>query len=104
MAKLKVPRNVRNAARAAARSGDQIGAGVSNPRRSVLNGFTPQHKSVSWSYQVGDLVKFRDYMGTVRFGTVISSQGSTVEITSAGGTVRLPCQSISLVDRIEEDQ
>ncbi len=104
MAKLKVPKNVRNAARAAARSGDTIGAGVRSPRRTVVNGFTPQHKTVSWSYQVGDLVKFRDLMGTIRFGTVISAQGSTVEITSSAGTVRLPCQSINLVDRIEEEE
>jgi hypothetical protein len=104
MANIKVPRNVRNAARAAARSGEQIGAGVTGHRRTIVNGFTPHHKSVSWSYQVGDLVKFRDHMGTVRFGTVIASKGSTVEITSAGWTVRLPCQSISLVDRIEDEQ
>jgi hypothetical protein len=103
MAKLNVPKSVRAAARIAAKMGDPIGAGVSSPRREIVSDFTQQQKSVSWNFHVGDLVKFRDYMGKVRYGTVITAQGSTVEIISSGGTARLPCQSISLIERIEEE-
>lgn len=103
MAKLKVPKSVRVAARVAAKMGDPIGIGVASPRREIVSDFALQQKSVSWNFHVGDLVKFRDYMGKVRYGTVISTHGSTVEITSNAGTARMPCQSISLIDRIEEE-
>lgn len=67
-------------------------------------GYQTPAKRISWNYKEGDLVRFRDYTGSIRIGTVLTLQGSMVEILSSGGTVRMPCQTISLIDRIEENE
>lgn len=66
-------------------------------------GYQAPQKRISWNYKEGDLVRFRDYTGELRFGTVLVTEGSMVEILSPSGMVRMPCQSIGLVERIEEN-
>ena len=103
--RLNVPSSVRNAARKASRSGaaPNVG-GIHQARSTALNvGYQAPQKRISWNYKEGDLVRFRDYSGELRFGTVIVTEGSMVEILSPGGMVRMPCQSIGLVERIEEN-
>lgn len=85
--RLNVPATVRQAARAAA----------------VNAGYQTSEKRISWNYRGGDLVRFRDYTSELRFGTVIATEGSMVSIMSPAGVVRMPCQSICLIERIEEN-
>ena len=100
--RLNVPGTVRQAARQASKQGI-IPKNVRAVRRSAVNvGYQSPQKRISWNYQAGDLVRFRDHMGEIRFGTVTVLQGSVVEILSPGGMARMPCQSIELVERIEE--
>jgi len=103
--RLNVPSTVRKAARQAVNQGaaPHVG-GTSVARRSAVNaGYQAPSKRISWNYRETDLVRFRDYTGELRFGTVVALQGSIVEILSPGGMVRMPCQSIELVERIEEN-
>ena len=103
--RLNVPPSVRNAARKAAGSGaaPNVG-GIRQARSTALNvGYQAPKKRISWNYKEGDLVRFRDYTGELRFGTVLVTVGSMVEILSSAGMVRMPCQSIGLVERIEEN-
>jgi len=103
--RLNVPSSVRSAARKAVKQGaaPHVG-GASVVRRSAVNaGYQSPSKRISWNYMPGDLVRFRDYTGEIRFGTVTVLQGSVVEILSPGGMARMPCQSIELVERIEEN-
>lgn len=102
--RLNVPSSVRSAARQAVKKGaaPHVG-GTYAARRSAVNaGYQAPSKRISWNYMPGDLVRFRDYTGEIRFGTVTDLQGSVVEILSPGGMARMPCQSIELVERIEE--
>lgn len=100
--RLNVPNAVRNAARQASWQGG-IHRSVRSVRSTVVNtGYQSTHKRISWNYIPGDLVRFRDYMGEIRFGTVLDLEGSMVDIMCPTGKVRLPCQTISLVERIEE--
>ena len=103
--RLNVPSTVRSAARKAVKSGNAPNVGgIRQARSTALNvGYQSPQKRISWNYKGGDLVRFRDYNGERRFGTVIVTEGSMVEILSPGGMVRMPCQSIGLVERIEEN-
>lgn len=103
--RLNVPSTVRSAARKAVKSGNAPNVGgIRQARSTALNvGYQSPQKRISWNYKGGDLVRFRDYNGELRFGTVIVTEGSMVEILSPGGMVRMPCQSIGLVERIEEN-
>lgn len=103
--RLNVPSTVRSAARKAVKSGNAPNVGgIHQARSAALNvGYQSPQKRISWNYREGDLVRFRDYNGELRFGTVIVTEGSMVEILSPGGMVRMPCQSIGLVERIEEN-
>ena len=100
--RLNVPSTVRKAARQASNQGT-IPKSVYSVRRTAVNaGYQAPQKRISWNYVPGDLVRFRDYMGEIRFGTVLVLEGSMVDIMCPTGKVRLPCQTISLVERIEE--
>jgi hypothetical protein len=100
--RLNVPGTVRQAARQASKQGI-IPKNVRAVRRSAVNvGYQSPQKRISWNYQAGDLVRFRDHMGEIRFGTVLDLEGSMVEILCPTGKVRLPCQTIALIERIEE--
>ena len=103
--RLNVPASVRQATRKAVTSGNAPNVGgIRQVRRTAVNvGYQTPQKRISWNYKEGDLVRFRDYNGELRFGTVIVTEGSVVEILSPGGMVRMPCQSIGLVERIEEN-
>jgi hypothetical protein len=103
--RLNVPATVRQAARVAAKnnSAPNVG-GIRKVKRSAVNaGYQTSEKRISWNYRGGDLVRFRDYTSELRFGTVIATEGSMVSIMSPAGVVRMPCQSISLIERIEEN-
>lgn len=104
--RLNVPNTVRQAAKQVVKSGGAPNVGgINNARRTAVNaGYQTPAKRISWNYKEGDLVRFRDYMGNIRIGTVLTLQGSMVEILSPAGTVRMPCQTISLIDRIEENE
>ncbi len=100
--RLNVPSTVRNAARQASKQG-VIPTNIRTLRRVAVNvGYQAPQKRISWNYVPGDLVRFRDYMGEIRFGTVLVLEGSMVDILCPTGKVRLPCQTISLIERIEE--
>lgn len=102
--RLNVPSSVRSAARKAVKQGaaPNVGGTYAARRTAVNAGYQAPSKRISWNYMPGDLVRFRDYTGEIRFGTVTDLQGSVVEILSPGGMARMPCQSIELVERIEE--
>ena len=102
--RLNVPASVRQATRKAVKSGNAPNVGgIRQVRRTAVNaGYQTVEKRISWNYKEGDLVRFRDYTGQLRFGTVLETEGSMVGILSPSGMVRMPCQSISLVERIEE--
>lgn len=103
--RLNVPAAVRQAASKAVKSNNapHVG-GLRKVKRSAMNaGYQTSEKRISWNYMGGDLVRFRDYTSELRFGTVIATEGSMVSIMSSAGMVRMPCQSISLVERIEEN-
>jgi len=103
--RLNVPSSVRNAARKAVKTGaaPNVG-GIRQARNTAMNvGYQSPQKRISWNYKEGDLVRFRDYTGVLRFGTVLVTEGSMVEILSSAGMVRMPCQSIGLIERIEEN-
>jgi len=103
--RLNVPSSVRSAARKAVKQGaaPHVGGAYAARRTAVNAGYQSPSKRISWNYKESDLVRFRDYTGEIRFGTVMSLEGSIVEILSPGGVVRMPCQSIELVERIEEN-
>jgi hypothetical protein len=103
--RLNVPSTVRSAARVAVKQGaaPNVGGTMAARRTAVNAGYQAPSKRISWNYMPGDLVRFRDYTGEIRFGTVTVLQGSVVEILSPGGMARMPCQSIELVERIEEN-
>lgn len=103
--RLNVPTAVRTAARSAAKntSVSSVG-GIRKVKRSAVNaGYQTSEKRISWNYRGGDLVRFRDYTSELRFGTVIAIEGAMVSIMSSAGMVRMPCQSISLIERFEEN-
>jgi len=102
--RLNVPASVRQATRKAVKSGNAPNVGgLRQVRRTAVNaGYQTAEKRISWNYKEGDLVRFRDYTGQLRFGTVLETEGSMVGILSPTGMVRMPCQSISLIERIEE--
>jgi len=99
---MAISRQAKIAAKAVRKSGGQIGHNNSKVRRLAMNaGF---HRTIAWLYKEGDLVKFRSQDGKIRYGTIASLQPNTVDVMSDHGLMRLPCQSLQLVDRIEAEE
>lgn len=102
MATQKISRSAKLAARSLKKSGANIGHNARAIKKSaMISGF--QQRSIVWSYKVGDLVKFRDTDGRIKYGTITLLMPNTVDIVTLVGKLRLPCQSLQLIDRLEDE-
>lgn len=62
-------------------------------------------KQIKWKFQVGDMVMFTCQLTWKKIrGMIIAINADTVTITAIGGSQTLPCQSVKLIERLDDDE